>query len=140
MLRFTFASLHQYILGIKPEEHVPIPNYQTVTVPYEFLLFLEQKKQVIIYVPYVPEAIHVQILLGEIETPDMRQQIGLSHQEIFEQLNSRLNAEELRHLCFKLGVSYDDLGGWGRADKIRELILYADRHGRLRDLFIAFDN
>ena len=41
---------------------------------------------------------------------------------------------ELRDACFDLGVSYDDLGGQGRADKARELVAYLDRRGRTEEL------
>jgi len=41
------------------------------------------------------------------------------------------NDAELRDLCFKLGVPYDDLRGPGRKDKARELIAYMENRGRL---------
>ena len=44
------------------------------------------------------------------------------------------DTQELRELCFELGIDYDDLGGEGRRAKIRELLLYARRHGRTPDL------
>jgi hypothetical protein len=42
-------------------------------------------------------------------------------------LQSRFDREELRTLCFELGVSYDDLRGEGRAAKARELVLFMSR-------------
>jgi hypothetical protein len=39
--------------------------------------------------------------------------------------------EELRTLCFDLGVEHDDLGGEGRSDKARELVR---RMGRRKEL------
>lgn len=42
--------------------------------------------------------------------------------------------EELRTLCFDLDVAYDDLPAQGRKSKARELILYLDRRGHLREL------
>lgn len=44
------------------------------------------------------------------------------------------NAQELATLCFRLGITYDDLGGQGRSDKARELVLLLDRTGRLAEL------
>jgi hypothetical protein len=35
--------------------------------------------------------------------------------------------EELRTLCFDLGVNYDELGGEGLSAKARELLAYLDR-------------
>jgi hypothetical protein len=42
--------------------------------------------------------------------------------------------EELRTLCFELGIDYDDLGGEGKTNKARELVAYLERHGRLFEL------
>jgi hypothetical protein len=41
------------------------------------------------------------------------------------------NEGELRTLCFDLGIDYENLGGEGKADKARELVLYGQRYGRL---------
>jgi hypothetical protein len=46
-------------------------------------------------------------------------------------LSTRFDQEELRTLCFKLGVAYDDLRGEGRDAKARELVGYMDRRGEL---------
>jgi tetratricopeptide (TPR) repeat protein len=45
-----------------------------------------------------------------------------------------LSKEELRDLCFDLGVKYDDLPGEGAAAKARELVDYLERHCRIPDL------
>lgn len=45
-----------------------------------------------------------------------------------------LSLEELRTVCFELGIEYDDLPPGGRTDKTRELILFCERHGRIDDL------
>lgn len=47
------------------------------------------------------------------------------------------NDDELRDLCFDLGVKYDSLGGGNTASKARELIAHMDRIGRLVDLVKA---
>lgn len=47
------------------------------------------------------------------------------------------NAEELRSLCFRLGVDYDDLPPGGREAKARELVTHLDRRGRLPELQTA---
>lgn len=44
------------------------------------------------------------------------------------------NLEELRTLCFKVGVDYDDLTGEGLGGQARELILTLERQERLADL------
>jgi hypothetical protein len=45
--------------------------------------------------------------------------------------------EDLRTLCFDLGIRYDDLGGEGTAAKARELILRMARRRRLDELLAA---
>lgn len=73
-----------------------------------------------------------------------------------EQIGETFNEEELRTLCFDLGISYEDLGARGRVANIRELIDWAKRNGQLdrlqntlvsakphitwSDLFITGDN
>ena len=44
------------------------------------------------------------------------------------------DGEELKTLCFDLGVSYDDLPAQGRKNKSRELIAYLENRGRLKEL------
>jgi hypothetical protein len=52
-------------------------------------------------------------------------------------IENRYDMEELRTLCFDLGVGYDDLRGEGRSAKARELVGYMERRdqlGRLLDM------
>jgi len=42
--------------------------------------------------------------------------------------------QELRDLCFELGIDYENLPGEGKASKARELVSYCERHGRLDEL------
>ena len=57
-----------------------------------------------------------------------------TEQTLHQVLTERLSLEEVRTLCFDLGVDYDNLGGEGKSAKIRELILYLERRDRLPDL------
>jgi hypothetical protein len=55
--------------------------------------------------------------------------------ELRQELTSRLDIEELRTLCFDLGIEYDSLRGEGLEAKVRELVDREQRHdgvGRLR--------
>jgi hypothetical protein len=56
---------------------------------------------------------------------------------IHKVLQERFDLEELRTLCFNLGVDYDNLRGEGKAARSRELILFMQRHGRLDELVTA---
>lgn len=51
-------------------------------------------------------------------------------------LAQRFDLEELRTLCFQLGIEYDDLRGEGRTAKARELVKLYQRKGQL-DRLIA---
>ena len=42
--------------------------------------------------------------------------------------------EDLRTLCFDLGVDYDNLPARGKAYKARELVKYLGRHNRISEL------
>lgn len=43
-------------------------------------------------------------------------------------LDDGYNSDELRDLCFELGIDYEDLPGETQSAKARELVLYAKRH------------
>jgi hypothetical protein len=47
------------------------------------------------------------------------------------------NKSDLRTLCFDLNIDYESLGGQGREGKVRELILYAERNGRVAEVIEA---
>jgi hypothetical protein len=49
-------------------------------------------------------------------------------------LVERLNDEELRTLCFDLGVDYEILEGGSKVGKARELLTHLDRRFRISDL------
>ena len=54
--------------------------------------------------------------------------------QIHQQILQHFNDEELRTLCFHVGVEYDDLGGRGRAANARELVQWTQRNNRLPSL------
>ena len=60
--------------------------------------------------------------------------IAPTPQQLLKTLTERFNLEELKTLCFELGVDHEALDGSTKQAKARELILYMSRHGRLLDL------
>ena len=54
--------------------------------------------------------------------------------QLHQFLVNHFDLDELETLCLHLKIKYDDLGGKGLTGKARELVLYAERHGRLVDL------
>jgi CheY-like chemotaxis protein len=57
-----------------------------------------------------------------------------SQTNLLDIMNSCFNEEELKTICFKLGVDYEDLVASGRKNKARELIRYLNRNQRLNEL------
>ncbi len=58
----------------------------------------------------------------------------MDRSELLDYLREKFNDNELRDLCFTLGIEYENLGGEGKAGKARELVYYCTRHGQLPDL------
>lgn len=56
---------------------------------------------------------------------------------ILDHIARSFNLEELRTLCFELGINYDALGGEGLPGKARELLLHAARQKQLPQLVAA---
>lgn len=54
--------------------------------------------------------------------------------DLHGKLSSYFNLEEIRTICFGMGVDYDSLPGEGKAAKARELIYELARKGRLQEL------
>lgn len=55
---------------------------------------------------------------------------GLSGNELRLRLIDRVNKEEVRTICFDLGIDPDDLPGEEKSAKIRELIAYLERRNK----------
>lgn len=56
--------------------------------------------------------------------------------QIHQFLTSSHNDDEVRTLCFRINVDYDNLSGNTLEGKARELILYLDRRGELNQLLV----
>lgn len=60
--------------------------------------------------------------------------------ELAQKIETGFNESELRDLCFRLHLDYENVAGNTKRDKIRELLLYTQRHGTLNELIaIAAD-
>ncbi len=57
--------------------------------------------------------------------------------QLRRQIAEHFNQEELKTLCFDLGLDYDDFGGQGKTANARELVAYCDRHHRIAELVAA---
>lgn len=54
--------------------------------------------------------------------------------QLVQKLEDTFNQSDLQDLCFRLQVNPEDLEGTSRTDKIRELVKYMQRYGRLSQL------
>ncbi len=57
--------------------------------------------------------------------------------QMYRLLLDHFNEEDLRTLCFEIGLEYEDLGARGRANNARELIVVAARQEIFADLLVA---
>lgn len=64
----------------------------------------------------------------------------LANDDLLNKLRQAFNKEEFRTLCFCLNVDYDDLGGEGKVDQMRELVLNLERRNRLPELAALADS
>ncbi len=55
-------------------------------------------------------------------------------------LASRLDLEEFKTLCFRLGINFDNLRGEGLEGKARELVAFYQRRQRIPELVRAIQN
>jgi internalin A len=53
---------------------------------------------------------------------------------LLRQMEGAFNLEDVKRLCFDLGIEYEDLTGDGRSGNMRELLRHVERHNRLPDL------
>lgn len=62
---------------------------------------------------------------------------GFDLEALRRTLTEHFDIEELRTLCFDLGVDFGSLGGEGKIGKVRELVVFMARRGRLEELIWA---
>lgn len=53
---------------------------------------------------------------------------------LYNRLTDTFNESEIRDLCFHLKIDYEDLPGYTRKDKAREIVEYLRRHGRVSEI------
>ncbi len=57
--------------------------------------------------------------------------------QLRQKIEEHFNEEELRLLCFELGLEFENLGGRGKVANVVELVSWARRQGRISDLMAA---
>ncbi len=57
--------------------------------------------------------------------------------ELRDFIDRYFDDNELRELCFDLGIDYENLPAVGKSARARELVTFCERHGRLTELDAA---
>jgi internalin A len=123
IIRSHFGAIHATIAGIQAQEQVPLPNHPQVVVPYQHLLNLEKLGESAFVPAGLLERVDVQPLLTGVDlNAPQRARVHLR-----QTLTESFSEDELRTLCYDLGIPYEDFEGTGRAGKARELALYLER-------------
>ncbi len=76
-------------------------------------------------------------LAGKVDLNVYSRPLGVVHEAqvaVAQEIERRFNLAELRVLCHDLGVNFDNLRGEVYAEKVRELVGYMVRNGRLANL------
>ena len=70
----------------------------------------------------------------QIPTPVHENSFKQSRIELREKISQLFDASEIKTMCFDLSIDYDSLSGDNKADKVRELVGFCERHHRVGDL------
>jgi hypothetical protein len=65
---------------------------------------------------------------------------NLDIKDIYKSLTNSFSEEEIKLLCFELGVDYDELLGSGKSNKIRDLIQYCQRRQMITPLIESINS
>lgn len=75
---------------------------------------------------------------GSGKSPARDDRLGTDAQkQLREKIVRYFSVEELKTLCFDLGIPYQNLGGEGHEAKVRELLAYGERQGIIDSLVAA---
>lgn len=74
---------------------------------------------------------------GNATTGDNRLLGADAQKRLREKIVRYFSVEELKTLCFDLGIPYQNLGGEGHEAKVRELLAYGERQGIIDSLVAA---
>lgn len=126
IVRAELAEIHASFAQLEATEWVPIPNQPGKAIQYQALLNLEARGQATYYDATNDLKIEVYALLDGIEAPDER-----AVRPLQRQLVELFNMEELRQLCFDLGVDPETWRDDGKPALARNLVLHFLKQGRL---------
>lgn len=128
VIRAHFNEIHISIAKLELSEVIPIPGY-TDSITYAELINLEANGINTYFYARINATIGVQQLLNGIED---QQERNLS--QLHQKLIRYFSHDELRTICFNLGMDYEDVAGESRNHTARELLRYLERRGLIPKL------
>ena len=105
---------------------MPLPDQPGKAVRYRALLNLESRGIATHYDPDNDVELDVYTLLDGIEAPDER-----AARPLRQLMVERFNMDELRTLCFELGLDIETWPNEGKPALVRNLVLHFLKQGRL---------
>ena len=126
VVRAQLAEIHASFAQLEAEAWVPLPDQPGKAVRYRALLNLESRGIPSHYDPDNDVVLDVYALLDGIEAPDER-----AARPLRQLMVERFNMDELRTLCFDLGIDIETWPNEGKPALVRNLVLHFLKQGRL---------
>jgi internalin A len=126
VVRAQLAEIHASFAQLEAEAWMPLPDQPGKAVRYRALLNLESRGIATHYDPDNDVELDVYALLDGIEAPDER-----AARPLRQKMVERFNMDELRTLCFELGIDIETWPNEGKPGLVRNLVLHFLKQGRL---------
>lgn len=129
IIRAQFQLIHYAIPRLEVVEAVPLPNSPENTITYQELLNLEKQGIDRYFYAKINDWISVAFLLDGIEAPQKR-----NLPELRDKLMKNFSKNEIKDICFRLGIDHQNLQQETKNELAMELVLALNRKGRIQDL------
>ena len=127
VVRAQLEEIHASFARLEEEAWAPLPNEPDKAIQYQALLNLEAKGITTYYDPVNDMELDVVALLDGIEAPDER-----AARPLMKTMIEHFNMDELRTLCFGLGIDCEMWPDQGKPALVRNLVLHFLKQGRLK--------
>ena len=127
----TFACIRQSLA--RRENGLALPGWQPAALCYTLTGSATSCLTAIDRLP-CPARLSEQARIQEVNVSDESKVLPEALTHLRQKLTDHFSEEELRILCFDMGIDYQDLPGEGKAVKVVEFILYLERRQRLPEL------
>lgn len=143
IIRSHFEAIHGSFSGLSVQEKISLSGYPYILEDYHYLIKLEKAGETHFVPrdmpPDLPQKVAIKDFLVEVilTAPEERgnKQKSQRH-DLLETMTTCFTKEEIRKLCFELGVNYQRLEGNTLDEWAMSLIEMMERNGRLTELLI----